>query len=86
MTTSSWSKFTLLMWKNWILQWRHKLQTVIEILVPVVFSSLLVLIRSLVNPTDWPDVTTFYPIPFNNFTDRYDSIYDSYKKILTKKK
>ena len=43
-------KFLLLTWKNWLLQWRHKTQTVIEVLAPVLFSILLVLIRSLVDP------------------------------------
>lgn len=72
MTTSSWSKFSLLMWKNWILQWRHKIQTIVEILVPVLFSSLLVLMRSLVSPTDFPNVTTFNETRFNNFSNEYD--------------
>lgn len=38
------------MWKNWTLQWRHKIQTVVEILVPVLFAALLVLIRGLTDP------------------------------------
>lgn len=46
-----WDKFTLLMWKNWILQYRKPLQTVIEILAPVLFSILLVIVRNLVEPT-----------------------------------
>lgn len=45
-----WDKFLLLSWKNWLLQWRHPLQTLIEVLAPVVFCALLVLIRSLVDP------------------------------------
>ncbi|KAK9882104.1 hypothetical protein WA026_018947 [Henosepilachna vigintioctopunctata] len=47
-----WSKFRLLIWKNWILQYRKPIQTVIEILAPVLFSILLVIIRNLVEPTD----------------------------------
>ncbi|XP_057661740.1 phospholipid-transporting ATPase ABCA3-like [Diorhabda carinulata] len=43
-------KFLLLMWKNWILQYRKPIQTAIEILTPVIFSILLVLIRSLSTP------------------------------------
>ncbi|XP_045462662.1 phospholipid-transporting ATPase ABCA3-like isoform X2 [Harmonia axyridis] len=49
-----WDKFTLLMWKNWILQYRKPLQTVIEILAPVLFSILLVIVRNLVEPTHNP--------------------------------
>lgn len=45
-----WRKFQLLMWKNWVLQYRKPLQTVIEILAPVLFSILLVVVRSLVEP------------------------------------
>jgi ATP-binding cassette, subfamily A (ABC1), member 3 len=42
--------FTLLMWKNWLLQRRHPVQSLIEIGAPVVFAILLVVIRSLVGP------------------------------------
>lgn len=51
----------LLMWKNWLLQWRHPFQTAVEILAPVLFSALLVLIRSLVETTNYTDNTTFKP-------------------------
>lgn len=65
MATSNWDKFVLLMWKNWLLQWRHKIQMIVEILVPVVFSALLVLIRSLVEAETIPDPTTYLPLPIN---------------------
>lgn len=48
MRTSNFAKFRLLMWKNWLLQWRHKLSTTVEVLAPVIFSALLVVIRGLV--------------------------------------
>lgn len=41
-------KFLLLMWKNWILQIRHPVQTVFEILVPVLFCTFLVFLRNIV--------------------------------------
>ncbi|XP_061399278.1 phospholipid-transporting ATPase ABCA3-like [Musca vetustissima] len=44
----NWEKFKLLTWKNWLLQWHHKIQFVIEILAPVVFALLMVLVRMLV--------------------------------------
>jgi ATP-binding cassette subfamily A (ABC1) protein 3 len=47
-------KFLLLMWKNWLLQYRKPLQTIVEIMAPVLFSILLVVIRSLVDPEDNP--------------------------------
>lgn len=43
-------KFLLLMWKNWLLQYRKPVQTVVEIIAPVLFSLLLVVIRSLADP------------------------------------
>lgn len=47
---NNFNKFQLLMWKNFLLQWRHKVQTIIEIMVPVLFSVILILIRSIVDP------------------------------------
>lgn len=55
MTATNWDKFRLLMWKNWLLQYRHKTQTIVQLLVPVVFSALLVLIRGLVDPVVHPE-------------------------------
>lgn len=63
---SNWEKFRLLTWKNFLLQWRRKLQTIIEILVPVLFSALLVFIRSLVVPEIYPNATVYHPFPINN--------------------
>lgn len=55
--------FTLLMWKNWLLQRRHPVQSLIEIGAPIVFAILLVVIRSLVNPV--PFNKPFVYEPFN---------------------
>ncbi|XP_050517572.1 phospholipid-transporting ATPase ABCA3-like isoform X2 [Diabrotica virgifera virgifera] len=54
-------KFILLMWKNWLLQYRKPVQTAVEILAPVIFSILLVVIRSLSDPVRHE--TVVYP-PF----------------------
>jgi ATP-binding cassette subfamily A (ABC1) protein 3 len=56
-----WSKFVLLTWKNWTLQRRHPIQTAVEILAPVLLASLLVLIRSLVEPEKIDHETSFTP-------------------------
>lgn len=64
--TNNWDKFRLLMWKNYLLQWRHKMQAVIEILVPVLFSALLVLIRYLVEPDVYVEPTTYPAFDINN--------------------
>jgi hypothetical protein len=68
MTTSIWDKFCLLMWKNWLLQIRYKLQTVCEILIPVAFSGLLVMIRSLVEPTVYANDFIYEALRVDNFT------------------
>lgn len=58
--TDTWSRFKLLLWKNWIIQKRHKFQTLVEILLPVLFASLLVIIRDLA-PADVVQNATIYP-------------------------
>ncbi|KAK9729459.1 hypothetical protein QE152_g15934 [Popillia japonica] len=62
----NWDKFLLLTWKNWLLQWRHPIQTLIEILAPVFFAALLVLIRGLVVPEERPD-KLFEPFELDSF-------------------
>ncbi|XP_037883728.1 phospholipid-transporting ATPase ABCA1 isoform X1 [Glossina fuscipes] len=57
---SSWDKFKLLLWKNWILQWNQKCQLALELLLPALFSSLMVLIRTLVVAE--PKSTVDYPL------------------------
>src|SRR5438874_1382279 len=46
-----WTKFLLLFWKNWILQKRHKIQTIVELLIPVIFSLILRGIRNVSDTT-----------------------------------
>ncbi|CAG9816334.1 unnamed protein product [Phaedon cochleariae] len=60
-------KFRLLMWKNWVLQYRKPVQTAIEIIAPVLFSILLVIIRSLSDPIlrEQQIYPAFCPFPFN---------------------
>lgn len=60
---NSFNKFWLLIWKNFMLQYRHPVQTVIQFMLPVVFSALLVLIRSFILPVIHPDNTTYIPLP-----------------------
>jgi len=65
MVKPAWDKFKLLMWKNWLIQLRHKMQTVVEILVPVAFACLLIYIRSLVEPFTEKRRTRFQPLPLD---------------------
>lgn len=68
-STSNFSKFRLLMWKNYLLQWRHKVQAVVEILIPVLLCGILVLIRNLVETQTVDKQTLFYPFRINNLDD-----------------
>ncbi|XP_058835896.1 phospholipid-transporting ATPase ABCA3-like isoform X2 [Topomyia yanbarensis] len=59
MATTDWEKFKLLLWKNWIIQKRHYVQTIFEITIPVLACSLLILVRGLVNPSTYTEPVTF---------------------------
>nr|XP_022911475.1 ATP-binding cassette sub-family A member 3-like isoform X1 [Onthophagus taurus] len=73
-TNSNLNKFIVLTWKNWLLQWRHPIQTAIEILAPVIFSALLVLIRSLVEPEKC-DTTIYDAFPVQTGAGVFNSTY-----------
>lgn len=63
-------KFYLLMWKNYLLQWRHKFQTLIQILIPVLFIANLVLVRVLFEPETQPNNTSFNSFSIDKITLR----------------
>ncbi|CAB3224162.1 unnamed protein product [Arctia plantaginis] len=50
----AWLKFRLLMWKNFLQQWRRSSQTAAEILLPLLTMTLVLLIRWQVAPTHRP--------------------------------
>ncbi|VVD02003.1 unnamed protein product, partial [Leptidea sinapis] len=64
---SSYEKLKLLVWKNFLLQRRHKWQTAFEIASPVIFSLFLILIRCLVDPQSKPEISysPFLPTYFD---------------------
>uniref|UniRef100_A0A182M226 ABC transporter domain-containing protein n=1 Tax=Anopheles culicifacies TaxID=139723 RepID=A0A182M226_9DIPT len=68
MATSNWEKFVLLLWKNWILQKRHYIQTLFEILIPVLCCSILLLVRGLVDPEYIDRNTVFKPLETDRLT------------------
>ncbi|XP_017079298.2 phospholipid-transporting ATPase ABCA1-like isoform X2 [Drosophila eugracilis] len=61
---SNWDKFVLLLWKNWIIQWGHKKLIFGELLLPFLFTGLLILIRDKV-PIKHLNIT--------NYTENYPS-------------
>ncbi|KAK5642705.1 hypothetical protein RI129_008872 [Pyrocoelia pectoralis] len=65
-----WEKFWLLMWKNFLLQWRHPIQTIVEIAAPILFTLILVIFRSLVSPKEYP--ASFF-LPFETKIENVSS-------------
>uniref|UniRef100_A0A182MJU0 ABC transporter domain-containing protein n=1 Tax=Anopheles culicifacies TaxID=139723 RepID=A0A182MJU0_9DIPT len=68
-STSRWSKFVLLLWKNWIIQKRHYIQTVFEILIPVLCCAMLIVVRGLVDPDQVLKPTIFERLQIGSLTD-----------------
>lgn len=56
------AKFRLLMWKNFLQQWRHRLQTAAELLLPVLTMTLVLILRWQI-PPDERDTLTYPPLP-----------------------
>ena len=59
MPTSNWDQFWLLLWKNWLLQRRRPLLTLLQICIPAIFAFVLLLSRAgvpanlVTEPTYW---------------------------------
>uniref|UniRef100_A0A8D9B3Y8 ATP-binding cassette sub-family A member 3 n=1 Tax=Cacopsylla melanoneura TaxID=428564 RepID=A0A8D9B3Y8_9HEMI len=58
-TMSNWSRLCLLMWKNWLLQRRHLIQSLIELGVPILLSVILIFIRNCVVPFEHTKPTVY---------------------------
>lgn len=56
---SNWKKFVLLLWKDWLLQWRHKWRTFFELALPLLITSLLLLVRYYAKPVTLEGPTYF---------------------------
>jgi hypothetical protein len=59
---TSLKKFRLLLWKNYKIQIRHKIQTVTEILLPLMFTTVLVIVRNIVPSTHVGQATVYKPL------------------------
>ncbi|XP_031627171.1 ATP-binding cassette sub-family A member 3-like, partial [Contarinia nasturtii] len=72
---NTFDKFRLLMWKNILLQRRHKLQTIIQILMPILFTSNLVFMRSLVEPVITKNSTMYNSISLDTISIRNTTVF-----------
>lgn len=63
---NNWAKFRLLMWKNFLLMSRAKRKNIFEILIPVIFFALLVLIRIYSKPNIYPKPFDYEPLRLVN--------------------
>lgn len=59
------AKFRLLMWKNCLIQYRHPIHTVFDVMAPVLFTLLLVMIRIVVDPTVTENNTLYESFEIN---------------------
>lgn len=48
---SNWNKFKLLLWKNCLLHYNRKLHLIVELILPAIFTVLLVFVRIMVEVT-----------------------------------
>lgn len=55
----TWRQFQLLLWKNYILQKRQILVTIIEIALPLVFAAILIALRQRVDSENYPNATLY---------------------------
>ena len=56
------TKFRLLMWKNFLQQWRHRMQTAAELLLPVLTMTLVLILRWQIAPSE-RDTLTYPSLP-----------------------
>lgn len=73
-SASNLDKFRLLMWKNVLLQKRNKIQTVAELLIPLILVVILVVIRGTVQPIEFKNATTYKPFQLNPWNDKTDKL------------
>ncbi|XP_076823215.1 phospholipid-transporting ATPase ABCA3-like isoform X1 [Clavelina lepadiformis] len=63
---SSFNQLRLLLWKNYILQKRRPVATVIELLIPLLFSAILVIVRTEISVTYYSESKKWPSFPINN--------------------
>lgn len=91
--SSAVSDIRLLLWKNFIIQWRHPLLSLVELLLPCLLVFILSMFRGSVDVTVYPTPTVYEPFNLNDvertwlkakgtFELLYTSISDQNKAIM----
>lgn len=62
---SNFDKFCLLMWKNYLIQRRNPIMTILEVLTPASCCIILIAIRSAVSPEIFANNTFYSPFDIN---------------------
>lgn len=65
------SQLSLLLWKIFTIQKRSILGTILELIVPVLFTIALLPIRSLIKSEHHSNTTTYKPFDLKNFGDSF---------------
>lgn len=81
--TTAWDKFVLLSWKNWLIQFRHPIQTAFEVLIPICVCAFLILIRGLVDVSEMKEATHWNPISVNESFYSYAIFHDTVNRRIT---
>lgn len=66
MVASNWKKLRLLIWKNWRIQNAHRIQLVVEFVIPIVCMLILVILRSIVQVEDYEGDLLFDPVSIDS--------------------
>ena len=63
------NQFLLLTWKNWLIQKRKKVATVLEIFLPILFTLILIIFRQIVEIEYFDEPTTWRVFNPDQFRD-----------------
>lgn len=77
-TVNNFDKFCLLMWKNFLLQYRHTFQAIIQIVIPILITANLLFIRSLIAPQIRTTNTTYNAFSVNAIPLRLETNYSEF--------
>lgn len=85
----AWNQLKAILWKNWLLKRAHFSGFMAELLLPVFFMALLILIKNITSKYDSPNVAyhcgNAYPWTYNGQLDSYDGAINKYPFVCTQK-